>query len=41
MASKGYPADILTQVTEILAACKQIDSEMRPAHSRKLPWPTR
>ena len=27
MSSKGYPADILTQVTEILAACKQIDSE--------------
>jgi hypothetical protein len=29
MASKGYPADILAQATEILAACKQIDPEMR------------
>ena len=29
MASKGYPADILAQATEILAACKQIDPELR------------
>jgi hypothetical protein len=29
MASKGYPADILAQTTEILAACQQIDPELR------------
>lgn len=29
MASKGYPSDILNQATDILAACKQIDPEMR------------
>ncbi len=29
MASQGYPADILTQAAEILAACKQIDPEMK------------
>ena len=29
MPSKGYPADVLAQATEILAACKQIDPEMR------------
>ena len=29
MASKGYPADIMSQVTDMLAACKQIDPEMR------------
>lgn len=29
MASKGYPTDILAQTTEILAACQQIDPEMR------------
>jgi hypothetical protein len=28
MASKGYPTDILDQTTEILAACKQINSEL-------------
>ena len=30
MASKGYPADILAQVTDILAACKQIDPVAEP-----------
>lgn len=29
MASKGFPADILAQATEILAACQQIDPELR------------
>jgi hypothetical protein len=29
MPSKTYPTDILAQATDILAACKQIDPEMR------------
>jgi hypothetical protein len=29
MASKGYPADILDQATDILAACQQIDPQMQ------------
>jgi len=29
MASKSYPADVLVQAAEVLAACKQIDPTMK------------
>src|SRR5262245_43021288 len=29
MAPKGYPTDILAQTTDVLAACRQIDPDMK------------